>query len=64
MDRFEKQEILDEFFIKWKAGTSPKMTVEELVRRGLNPGDVGICKKIFEKWVEMKKPWKHVKDVK
>ncbi|MBI5060894.1 MAG: hypothetical protein HZB67_01125 [Candidatus Aenigmarchaeota archaeon] len=64
MDNFEKQEILEEFLIKWRAGTSMKMAADELIKRGVNPSDVNVCKKIFEKWVDMKKSWKHIKDVK
>ncbi len=59
MDKFEKQEILDEFLIKWKGGTSTKMIEKDLSEKH-NPDDVSTCRKIFEKWVSLQKPWKYV----
>jgi hypothetical protein len=64
MDPFERQEILDEFFVKWKVGTSTKFLEGDLLRRGLNPSDVKNCGKIFEKWIGSKKPWSYIKQIK
>jgi hypothetical protein len=54
MDQFERQDILDEFFIKWKVGTTPRFVEEDLLKRGLNPSDVKACRKLFEKWIDTK----------
>ena len=63
MDEFEKQEILEEFLVRWNGGASTKMTSQDLVLRGRNPSDVTDCKRIFEKWLESKKSWTFVKRI-
>ena len=57
MDDFEKQEILEEFLVKWNGGASTLTISKDLMGRGRNPSDVNDCKRIFEKWLESKKPW-------
>ena len=64
MDKFERQEILDEFLIKWHAGTSPKSTETQLINSGYNPDDIKLCRKIFERWIESKTSWKEIKNLK
>lgn len=62
MDKFEKQEILEEFFVRWKAGTSPKFIEQDMIKK-YNPADIRTCRKIFERWIESKKPWNAIKDM-
>ena len=64
MDPFERQDILDEFYIKWQVGTTSNFVEDDLIKRGMNPSDVKMCRKIFEKWMESKKPWSYVKHIK
>ncbi len=59
MDREIKKEILDEFFVQWKFGKSPKMIASELSGRA-SSNDINECRDVFEKWVKSKKPWSHV----
>ena len=60
MDDFEKQEILEEFLVRWNGGTSTKMISIDLTSKGRNPSDVAGCKQIFEKWLDSKKSWAFV----
>ncbi|GEM_PF-2306998 len=64
MDDFEKQEILEEFLVKWNGGASTTTISKDLVSRGRNPSDVEDCKKIFDKWLGLKKPWSYVSRLK
>jgi hypothetical protein len=63
MDDFERQEILEEFLVKWNGGASATTIAKDLVARGRNPSDVADCRRIFAKWLESKKPWDHVKRI-
>lgn len=64
MDEFEKREILEEFLVRWNGGASTKTIAQELVAGGRNPSDVAACKRLFEKWLEAKKPWTFINRIK
>ena len=60
MDEFEKQEILEEFLVRFKGGTSTGIIAKDLVDHGRNPSDVGVCKQIFDKWARTKRSWTEI----
>jgi hypothetical protein len=60
MDEFEKQELLEEFLVRWHGGGSMRRICEELIAKGKNPQDVTMCRRIFEIWVRSKKPWSSI----
>ena len=59
MDKFERRQILEEFLIKWKTGRALSIVEKQLCEK-YNPLDVSACRKIFEKWIKLEKPWKEI----
>ena len=64
MDEFERQEILNEFLIKWMGGLSSKTAERELMSKGITQSDLSYCRKVFEKWVDMKTSWSEITKIK
>ena len=63
MDRFEKQEMLEEFLVRWSGGRSLGGIVKDLTAEGRSRSDVETCSRIFEKWAAKKKPWTAIKKI-
>lgn len=63
MDKFEKQELLEEFLVRWNGGRSLGGIVKDLVSEGRNRADVEACGRIFEKWAAKKRPWAEIKKI-
>ncbi|MEM7813605.1 MAG: hypothetical protein QW548_01755 [Candidatus Aenigmatarchaeota archaeon] len=63
MDRFEKQELLEEFLVRWSGGRSLSGIIKDLTSEGRNRSDVELCSRIFEKWLSSKKQrsWSEIK---
>ena len=64
MDEAEKQELLNEFLVKWIGGTSAKAAEADLLKKGVPQSDLAYCRKIFEKWAEASKTWSDIKKMK
>jgi len=63
MDKFEKQELLEEFLVRWNGGRSLGGVAKDLISEGRNRTDVETCNRIFEKWTAKKKPWAAIKKI-
>lgn len=65
MDRFERQELLEEFLVRWSGGRSLGGIVKDLASFGRSRSDVELCGRIFDKWVSAKKPkpWSAIKQI-
>lgn len=59
MGKKNQRELLDEYLISWKSGSSPKRIEKDLIRRGRLSRDVKKARKIFERWASSskKKDW-------
>ncbi len=58
----EKTDVLDEFLISWKNGSSLKAIEQDLLRRGADGKDVLKCKKAFEMWIKnQNKKWSEIR---
>lgn len=60
MDKFERQEILEEFLVRTQGGRTVNLIVEELKSRGKNQDDVNACAAIFARWLRSGRPWSDV----
>jgi len=61
MDKFERQELLEEFLVRWSGGRSLGGIIKDLTAEGRSRADVELCNRIFAKWSVKKKPWSAIK---